>query len=306
MIVLPYKVPSPEAWRLGPWTLESSTGQTAAFGETELAWDPSVSLSLRCDVDVDCEAVFAEAGLAPDAVVQIHAVWWVRRGRTSSPRTCESPVLLGLPGSSVAHLSFEVDGYSLGGAMALERRLVLLDPGSGGERASAQRHGSILLREEPEEQILEGVGAQYPTTAVSFSEMFPGSPNAPWLHCINVDDLDAPAEACVHLYLNSDHPASSLLEGVTSSPVRELLDEALRWDVSRQTVVAALMCEDLMERWSEIEDDGSIGALLKSRLQVAGGGAGRTALGQLLQSDPSALDARLQSGLSLFRTATAK
>ena len=91
---------------------------------------------------------------------------------------------------------------------------------------------------------LEGVGAQFPTDTVNFSETG-RDPRAGWELRVDLTDPDARFMSAARLTLNSGNAAiSRMLKGEKDDRTDQLL-RTLNWDVTRQLVFLGLETEEV-------------------------------------------------------------
>lgn len=205
-------------------------------------WHYLTDVTVEWDLDVDLEGLTKDCGLTGNSHVGAMLAW--RSERTNLRGSGRAVNLVTGPNNLTALLP----GYDLGGAVAVEARIVLLEPDSAAEQLAPPRSGSLLWNES-QRIILEGSGGRFPTTATDFSSAgLPGGEAAMWYLEIADSDLGASATQALRLYLNSTNTAiRAVLDNPTADTSLPIL-RFLRYETARQLLIFVMSNEEFDDR----------------------------------------------------------
>ena len=272
------------------WTIR--VGGTLVDDKAAKGWDYATPV----DVVFRCEATLSElhrsVQLAPGSEVALilrwHATGTGLRG-TGEPRRIEG-------GSH--EVCLHLDGDSLGGTLVLNAVLILLAPASGDSGPLAPTRPGSVLWSEPKKVILEGDGLRFPVELISFEGAGLRGPNAGWCLRWDSQDYDQAAGACLRLQFNRDHEGAAAAATNPQDPRNAAFMQALRWDIARQMILAALDDETHFDSldWPER----SLGAALVARIGTVFPGLSLDECRSLRRSNPEDFETSLQSAMGLF------
>ncbi len=284
--IVPFLTPPASAISHGGWFLTTVDGDRQL--PSELAhWDYQTVLELAAPVSVDRKAVTEACELEWHTGLAILVL--ARSSHTNAEIVAQS---LDVPARDVFDLAVELslDGAELGGRLTLETLLIVTDPKPRGPLA-AHNPGSILWRHSRWTD-LEGVGAQFPTDTVNFSETG-RDPRAGWELRVDLTDPDARFMSAARLTLNSGNAAiSRMLKGEKDDRTDQLL-RTLNWDVTRQLVFLGLETEEVTSL--EVDSDAlSVASVLRNLLATIWPHESVVTLQRWRQGDPSRLETHIQ------------
>lgn len=290
-MIIPSFLGVPEEVVKGPsWTI--CVGGTLVDGKTAEGWDYATPV----DVVFRCEAAPSELhssvqlarGSEVALLLRWHATGTGLRG-AGEPRRIEG-------GSQEVRL--HLDGGSLGGTLVLNAVLILLAPATGDSGPLAPTRPGSVLWSEQKKVLLEGDGLRFPVELISFEDAGLRGPNAGWCLRWDSQDYDQAAGACLRLQFNRDHERAAAAATDPQDPKNAVFMQALRWDIARQMILAALDDETGFDSldWPER----SLGAALVARIGTVFPGLSLDECRSLRRSNPEDFETSLQSAMGLF------
>jgi hypothetical protein len=292
MSAAPFPVAPPNAVRFSvPWQLHTPSGPTALADEVA-AWDYLAELALSAVLEVDANAVRAACHLGEASELRVVVT------ATSSTTKMRGPVALAPVVPGPIPLDVRMLGHELGGRLALDTLVVACDV-QRTDALSPRAKGSILWRDR-RTTWLEGESARFPTEVADLGGAPFFTPGALWYLDVRSDDLDASALGGVRLVLNENHPTMARVLAGDASPEANATLSALRWDVARQLVDAALDSNEFVERGGVFEEE-TLGSMLSAVLALHWPGESPRALRQLRRTEPARFERELQDRAGLLR-----
>jgi hypothetical protein len=254
----PYIEASSEAVRAGGWRLVTDENEEP-LPEWIPSWDMSQTLSLRRQIDIDIDRVFAETRLPPDSQLAVSVSY------TSEFEDEACWLTIDETGGVVPlELDIELDGSLLGSSVTLSTSLVLSETTTQASGRIAWRRGSILWQDSKKVRLY-GDSSQFPLMEADFSDLHL-DPQAPWFVQVG-PDLGLPAMGAILLLLNSRFPL--VIEAATQFTADRaelrVVRSALYEDVARTLVETGLSCDDLGEEWPEDSLGDVLATLIESR-----------------------------------------
>lgn len=288
----PFPVAPPDAVRFSvSWQLHTPGGPTALADEVA-AWDYLAELTLSAVLEVDADALRTACHLGDRSKLRVVVT------ATSSTTKMRGPITVVPVTPGPIALDVRMLGHELGGRLALDTLVVASDI-ERTDALSPRAKGSILWRDR-RATWLEGESARFPTDVADFGGAPFFTPGALWYLDLRSDDLDASALGGVRLVLNENHPAMArVLAGDASAEAYATLS-ALRWDVARQLVGAALDSDEFVERGGVFEEE-ALGSMLAAVLALHWPGESPRALRQLRRTEPARFERELQDRAGLLR-----
>jgi hypothetical protein len=273
-----------------PWQLHTLSGPTPLLDEVP-AWDYQTTIALSAVLEVDADAVRETCHLGASSKLCIIV------SAASSTTKMRGPVAVAPVSAGPVDVDIQLRGHELGGRLILDTMLLA----AAIERTDAlspHAAGSILWRQR-KTSWLEGESARFPTEVANLAAPPFFAPKALWFVDVRTDDLDSAALGAVRLILNENHQAiARLLAGDTSPETRATLS-TLRWDVSRQLILAALDCDDFVECDGHFDDE-TLGQMLAGILTLYWPGESPRVLRQLRRTDPARFERELQDRAGLL------
>lgn len=267
----------------GPWRLTTASREHPPGAEV-MGWDPELDVTVTKHLEVDRDALLAEVGQHPDAVVEAVLLWHATGSglRGAGPRV--------LVHGDVIEVNVELAGGDLGGTLVTEVVLLLASP-SPNSPLGASEEGAALWREHTQFH-LEGDGSRLQTQELSFAEEGIGPAGAAWVIRVEEAEFDELAGAQVTLQLNRDHPA--VAAKLLGEDVDEVLLESLKLEVERRLVEHALDREDELDE-SVDYDEGSFGELMVRAVRRNFPGQTITQVARLRRMDRGEFEMTLQA-----------
>jgi hypothetical protein len=257
-------------------------------------WDYQTILQLAAPVSVDRRAVTEACQLSWDSGLTVLVM--ARSSHTSAELVAAR---LDVPLSETFDLAveFSLEGTQLGGRLTLETMLVSTAPEPLSPLAP-QHSGSILWR-RTHWTDLEGIGAQFPTDTLDFSQTGRDA-RAGWEFRIEVSDPDARFLSAARLTLNSGHAAvTKLLLGEKDEGTDQLL-RTLHWDITRQMTISALRSEEVAVL--DVDPDAtSVAGVLRNLLGTIWPLESVVTLRHWWDSEPSRIEVHLQHHCGLLK-----
>jgi len=260
-------------------------------------WSYSTQMILDCSIDVDPFKVRSDCQLPGKARIGAVAVW----AATSTNLRCASEVLV-IESTGKHKLEFSIAAGLAGGVLAVERRVVLLDPVTTRSPLTPSRAGSILWQEPRKDTlklVLEGTSPRFPTEFTDFEMGRIGEPGSIWWLHLDLSDLDSSALSAVRLYLNSKSEAARRIDSGADDEEARAFRSALEWDVARQMILRAISMDEFRSGWGSFVPT-SIGEVIETLILRLFPGQDSASLFSILESSPDVLEARLQGRVGLF------
>lgn len=288
----PFLTPSDSSISHRGWQMERD-GDHVPLPPEMSHWDYQTKLQIVGTVTLNWESVLEQCALAPDSRLEL-----LISAHSDHTRT-ERPVAL-IPINSDEQADIEVDfsldGTELGGRLTLTTILASSDP-KPLSPLSPQDPGSILWS-TMHRTVLQNEGAQFPTDAVAFSIVEPEHERAAWRLNIDTSDPDARFLSSVRLTLNTDlESVMSLLAGIDDKPTTQL-EQTLRWDVTRQLVLAGLALPEARALELDIEAT-SVAGVLRNIIASVWPTMSAEAVHQRLKKEPGRIEMDLQDHCGL-------
>jgi len=254
----------------------------------ELSWDPSQDLCIRRNIGFDASIAHTHIGVAAEDLMI--GIEWDSSGSTR--RGAAAPVQLD---RHEQQLELVVSGRHLGGTANI-RTVVFTGAAARANDVGLPNSAGLVVWEEAKQVALEGTTPRFSVRAESFAVL--GKPvDALWeisiagLGSASVDPT-LPAAELVQLLVNSDHPASRLLENSESSDERDQLVTFQKWEIARKLLASALENEvDLQREFGP----GSLGEQLQAVVYRYMGEGGLARLKKLTAHQPEMVDMIIQA-----------
>lgn len=286
----PYRFPSEDAVRAGPWTVELD-GRRRALPSVLPTWDFATDVALEREVEVDLAEVRKASALDDDSAIVLGVLW---RSTASELRGPATAVQIDEPGP--IRLTAELPGRQLGGTLELET-VLMLPNARGAEPWTAFRAGSILWTDRNRCK-LQGDAPMFPIEITDFRPLGLDA-RAPW-HLEIRDDLDSPAMGAIHLLVNRDTEgvvAAVAHAGLPDQAEKNVLS-AMFADVGRTLVEFAL---NHSEFGTDVAfEDETLGAALKGTIASALPGESADGLRNARAADVTNWTSRLNASFGLF------
>lgn len=254
--VKPFRVPSPECWRVGQWQLLRDDVWRALPDVLE-DWDADTDLQVRQIIDVDREVIVGQSGLHPDAALVVTASW------SSSSNQMTGFINRVLVTERVVTMEATLPAGRIGGVLTITTSLTLGEAGSAGAVASPKEPGSVLL-DSTAQVVLQGDGAMFPVAVIDFAAT-PFDVDSSWFLEVS-SDLEAPFLGVVQLLINARD--EELVRAITR-PSFDAADQQLL--LALEEGVAGVLAEAALSVRSELRDGGAweagtVGSVLISML----------------------------------------
>jgi hypothetical protein len=290
VVAVPYRLPDRSEVKAGQWQTVSG-GEWGELPEALESWDYSTALQLRRSISVDTTTVIQVCGLPDGTPLAVCAVWHAtatgRRGSLAA-RTVEADLV---------DLQATLQGTELGGQLHLHTTVVLVEDTVRTDPLAPWRAGTVLWRDSVTVH-LEGTAALFPTELSDFAAM--GLPAAAgwYLEIAQAEPASATLGA-LRLFLNEANTGvRRALEAPNGDAVAGTVISAIRYDVMRQLIEAALDNEDLVEG-SEYPP-GTMGASMSTAVRLAFGSDNFAAIRSLRRTVRSEYEVRIQNAAGVF------
>jgi hypothetical protein len=260
------------------------------------AWDCETDLNFAREINVDRATLAREADLVPSEIRLELIVQWRVSDSLLSGVAFRHPI--DEESTSTVHISFTLDGRSLGATLGLTTLVILRNALPTGGGPSAALAGSVLWRDSTKKVRLTGDASRLPITVVDFLHERRDQ-SAPW--AVHIDGpLEAPAMGAVQLLLNSRRTdVVSLIEGESSDPgLSKVVRSALYVAVGRAMVEHALADDELLD--DAEYDDETLGGVLLGLVKSRFGGRTLSDLRNLREQEPGAFSALIDGRFGLF------
>jgi hypothetical protein len=304
---LPYRTPAPGRIATEPWFLIADTAQELPpFVD---GWDYTTNLRLVRRIRIDRSGACADAGLPPDAPLEI----CVRvRPSTSLLRAVVARIPIPTDTSQPRPLEAVLAGPELAGTISIETLLELGQHVQGTDPFVASHAGSILWRDETS-TALEGDSGLVPMAPVSFAQAgFPQA--AAWYISLDTARWDWAALGSLLVLLNTDNPAVATALDHPDDRASTALWDTLGADLVCDLIGRAVEDEAFTELYPDQAEDPagadehSLAALVRALARAHLTRPTETVdealerLGDLHRRDPSMYRAVVQDGLRYPRS----
>lgn len=291
---LPYLLPKPDRVKIIKWNLITADGLQpvdALFPD----WDAALSVHVSAAVEIDVSSVLEDCHLPLDSVLRLSLTWHSDgtglRGRGTYIDL--NPHLTG----QTLNLEVQINGAVLAKSVTISVILVLIESGTGSELLAPKLPGSLLWYSE-KTILLEGEGTRFPMEVIDFADSAWLPENAAWFLDWDPDDFDQPVLGAVRLYINLRHErVKQAVSGLNK--LDRAIREAIRFDVARVMIAAALNNEEFMSQ-PDTYPDGTIGAALRRLLYILFPGESFQTVQKQFYHYPQHFEGRLQHSLKLF------
>jgi hypothetical protein len=289
-LLVPFRMPARICVRLHAW---QSASDLPIAGLLRV-WDATRTLELWRSFEVDGARLRSEAGLPPSAPLRLQVGWWC-----SETNSAGSGTRIDLPAeATTGELALQLDGRQAARKIEVAVRVVLSEA-QPRRPITAWRAGTVLWETEEELALGEGTErfAVVPTGFKSAGSL-PG--DALWALHWDADDLELPTSSLA-LYINTDHPAHTLLIGAAASSEALAVRETVQSDLARLFLQRALLPDGVVDRTTPWPS-GSTGQMLERLLRRTFKGDRRDwpAWREELRRDAARWEARFQAGRRLF------
>lgn len=293
---LPYRTPGDEAVKAQQWILVVE-GQTFDLPEELPDWDYQTNLTLRNEVHVDLDAVYASTGLTPDAKLSLVVVW---TATGSGLRGTAERVPLSGGGTHTVEIDIELSGTQLGGLLTLDTQLVLAQSLDNGAIATPRRGGSILWTHR-RTLHLQGDASQFPIAVVDFAATQLPAESA-W-HVQLSGELNTATMGALLLLINEQKKSVVTAFQNAASPraIDKVYLSAAYADIARTMVEHALADPDFDLETDYAED--SLGTTLQSLVSGLFPGISVGHLRQRREQSPNLFATEIQAAVSIFEEA---
>ena len=286
----PYRFPSADVVRAGPWTVELD-GRRLALPSVFPTWDFATDIVLEREVEVDLAEALRASALGDDAALVLGVLW---RSTASELRGPATVAVLDEP--SPVRLTAELPGRRLGGTLELET-VLMLSKARDAEPWTAFRAGSVVWTDRKRCK-LQGDAPMFPIEIADFRPLGLDT-RAPW-HLEVRDDLDSPAMGAIHLLVNRDIEtvvAAVAHAGHPDEAEAKVLS-AMYADVGRTLVEFALNHGEFGT--DVVFEDETLGAALNGTLKVAFRGESAENLRKYRAADVTRWSSRSNAAFGLF------
>jgi len=274
-----------------PWTVTMSGGLPLLDPDRVDDWSYFQTMEISVSVNVDINVARSVLGIGPDAILGLVIIW-----------TCSGTSLRG--SSDVSHVKggetsarLALNSGNLRRDVRLECQIVLVEPSAMPTSVFAPNSPGAILYTATRVVKLEGGGARMPILAVSFSKyLTSASAGGLWWLRIEGNDLDAPADSALWLWINEE---STIIQEMLTRPNSEksqLTAHLMRLDLYRQLVAFGL-AHDSFSLDHEYEE-GSLGAVVSAPIRLFNEDS--ATLRARYRDDPQRLEAELQARVGVL------
>lgn len=286
-VLFPYSMVASESVSFKPWFCVIE-GEALPVSSHMATWNPNLDMVLKSTAEVAAAQAKQSAGLAADSRLEVYAIAECLDTMTRfvDVQTCDAQ-------TGQADLQLRISAGSVASRLILRRGLVLADAGSASQPLAATQPASRLLaREDQLSVILASREEMFPTAEIDFEDA--GLPDVPWwLELGSVEAAD-PFRSSVRLYINSSHPACTVLKRSDASARH--VSTALRIDVIRQMFGKFAYSSDSVD----VIEDGTVADVLQDwSLRYLGENLSNSLA--LYRDNPVEFDGRLQQKLDYLK-----
>ena len=200
----------------------------------------------------------------------------------------------------MGYLSCVIPGTSVSGTVSVATQVVLGTSQRRTNPLAPHLAGSILWEERGEIRLNSGP-SRFPVEWLDFGATSWLPPDSGWFLECPIDKPQAPALACLRLYVNSSHAA--VRSALTTFPPRidqAAIQETIEFDVARSLLETAFAAEDFGVD-SDFEP-GSIGSVVMALVSELFPSESFEALRARHRMNPQRFEVLLQGALRLFRS----
>lgn len=290
-----YRTLPPGTAALKGWSIALEGGQTYDNGAPVIDFERHHALNVSARVAIEEAAFGRDLGLTSDAEIGLILSW-----RTTGAGIRGSSEVVPVRGAVVSVEARVPAGYA-GGDLTMEVSIVLMSAGpeSPADPLVPVDKGSILWRHS-ERATLEGIDPRLPMIVMPLGPWpFYDMHEARWRIDIDADNLEAPADGCIRVYLNGGNEAVLRMLDEPDGDVAQVMTASLLLDVQRELVAVGLLDER-----DEFDDSveypaGSLGSAI--RALTKGLKWDLAELRYRAESDRAGLDVEVQGRLSSER-----
>ena len=293
----PFVCPDPRAFEASAWSKDGT--QQLEDGMLLPTWDPGAQLTVFRTIQSNVGLAMNTGKILPGTRLAFVPTWW---SPGTGLRGKGAEAVFSAEATSQKHfdISMVMPGDQLKGSVQLRTSLVLLERPSKAstDPLAASRPGSVLWHDELL-LVLEGEAPRFPATAVEFSKNNLGGATACWRLEWSPRELEAPAMACLRLWINKENEVFyRAMVAAVPTPEEGAMRSALRFCVAEEMLQLALEYADDLEQGTF--DYGSSGRVFSDLVEQQFPGWGPRKTRQFRKKDPAAFSTRLQSGTHLF------
>lgn len=290
---LPYRTPGEDAVKAQQWVLVVD-GQGIDLPDALPDWDYQMNLSLRNEVHVDLDAVYAATGLTPDVSLSLVVVW---TATGSGLRGTAKRIQLSGVGAHNVELEVELQGTQLGGLLTLDTHLVLAELCEDSTIAAPRRGGSMLWTHSHSLR-LQGDAPQFPIAVVDFATTQLPAESA-WHVQLN-GNLEMATMGTLLLLINEQKKSvvTAFQNAAAPRAIDKVFLSAAHADIARTMVEHALADPDFTFDVDYPEE--SLGATLQSLLAHLFPGVSLQHLRQRRDQSPNLFATEVQAAVKIF------
>jgi hypothetical protein len=293
--IYPWRQADPDRIEIVQWDVSPApTGEPAILRN----WDAATEVTVTCTFRADVAGIREDTGLPDDAGMRIGLSW---ESRGSARRDC-GPSTPCAHGDGAATLRMTVPAGQTAGRLRVHLTLWLSEArDSALHEIVANAPGSVLWH-HAREYVLEGTAARFPVSVEDFAQSGWRPADAAWHLSWDSQAPENPLMGTVRLSVNGRSPLVARAvtsEGVHDDPAAAAVRETMRWDVGAAMIRGMLACDEFVKAGGHF-DPGTVGAHVAMLIRRVLPQQSVEGLAELLRTDPSRLDAQLQSGFRLF------
>lgn len=291
-----YRTLPPGSAALEAWSITLEGGQTYDNGAPVADFERHHALNVSARVIIEEAAIGRDLGLPSDAELGLILSW-----RTTGAGVRGRSDVVPIRGAEVSVEALVPAGHA-GGVLTMEVSIVLIRHGrdTPTDPLVPVEKGSILWRHS-ERALLEGIAPRLPMVVIPLGQPpFFDMHDARWFIEVDSDNLEAPADGCIRVYLNGGNESVLRMLADPDSDVALVMDASLRLDVQRELVAVGLLDEvDAFDDGVEYPE-GSLGAALSAATRLIPGELAEKR--SRAESERARLDVELQGRLRRERS----
>lgn len=253
------------AARAERWSVSVEGGPSYENLPVATDWTYFQGIRARVELLIEHPGLHARLGVAPDAQLGVTLSWRTRR---VGLRGTSAPV----PIERAETAAFaDIPAGAMGGILALEARIIMLDPGRGSEDPLAPSEVGAILWSDTWSVTLEGVAPRLPIVPVPAGrDPFFDYHDARWYVSVDVADLEAPIDAVVRIFVNDANENVRRMMLEPEGDAASAMTSSLLIDVQRELIRLALD-DDTAFAPDHDYPEGSLGAAMSTSLKLFGG-----------------------------------
>lgn len=237
-------------------------GEKHAVNPVELKnWNYNQPIIIDANFRLDKASTLSELGLDVTSEISAQIVWRSMGNavKGTSPLTAIDEF--------ETTLSVDVPPGIIRRALEVSLQIVLSDPGTVQADLLAPKRRGAVLWEQVHRIKLEGESSQLPIALQSFSSWLGMQASDPlWAIRFLSDDMSAPIEGALWLWVNEDNQYIREMISAPQSPLAHLLASQLKTYVSRQLIEFGLANQEFSD--TEDYELGTLGAAIKLQLAI--------------------------------------